>query len=115
MSALFRIRVLATSGTRIWCAAAGRLTVRTSRALHDELTDRCAGASVVVLDLREIQLPADGDLLAPPWPDGPRAVHLLAPTSLRGRTAVDVRVHWHADVDTAWSAWCAPPAAQPGK
>ncbi|MFD3313154.1 hypothetical protein [Streptomyces sp. NPDC058694] len=105
MSAHFRIRVLATSGVRLWCAAAGQLTVRTSGALRHELTERCTGASIVVLDVREIQLPADSALLPPPWPDGPHTIHLLATTDLRSRVPADARVHWHKDLDAAWQAW----------
>ncbi|MFC8661428.1 hypothetical protein [Streptomyces sp. NPDC057199] len=108
MSAQFRIRVLATSGARLWCAAAGRLTVRTSGALRHELTERCFGASAVVLDVREIQLPTDGALLPPLWPDGPGTIHVLATTDLRSRIPPDARVHWHTDLDTAWHAWSGP-------
>ncbi|MFL1901236.1 hypothetical protein ACJWDR_19290 [Streptomyces tauricus] len=104
MSALFRFRVLAVSGTRQWCAVAGRLTVKTSGALHEELTARCADATLVVLDLREMQVLTDDPLLIPPWPAGPQTIHLLAPAGLRAQTA-DPRVHWHTELDTAWQAW----------
>ncbi|MFD0309727.1 hypothetical protein [Streptomyces sp. NPDC127119] len=107
MSALFRVRVLAVSGTRLWCAVAGRLTVSTSSALHQELTARCADALTVVLDLREVRLFTDDPLLEPPWPAGSQTIHLLAPSGLRAQT-VDPRVHWHSELETAWQAWCAP-------
>ncbi|MEW2574282.1 hypothetical protein [Streptomyces sp. NPDC047070] len=107
MSALFRVRVLAVSSTRLWCAVAGRLTVSTSCALHEELTTRCADALTVVLDLREVQLFTDDALLKPPWPAGSQTIHLLAPSGLRAHSA-DPRVHWHTELDTAWQAWCAP-------
>lgn len=108
MSALFRIRVLAVSDTGLWCAAAGRLTAGTSRALHTELTARCAGTTAVGLDLRQLQVSLDEFLPSPPWPDGPATIHLLAPALLRSRTtADDERLHWHTDLDAAWQAWSA--------
>ncbi len=110
MSSLFRVRVLAVSGTGMWCAVAGRLTVSTSGALHQELTAKCADALTVVLDLREVQLFADAPFLEPPWPKGSQTVHLVAPSGLRAHTS-DPRVHWHTELDTAWQAWCA--AVQP--
>ncbi|WP_329350368.1 hypothetical protein OG226_27835 [Streptomyces sp. NBC_01261] len=109
MSALFRIRVLAVSDTGLWCAAAGRLTPATSRALHIELTARCADTTVVGLDLRQLRLPQDEFLPNPLWPTDPTMIHLLAPPLLRSRTTPDDdRLRWHTDLDTAWQAWSAP-------
>ncbi|WP_329282311.1 hypothetical protein [Streptomyces sp. NBC_01451] len=107
MPVLFRIRVLAVCGTRLWCAGAGPVTAATSRALHDELTERCAGMAVVGLDLRELRLPTQAFLPTTPWPDGPHTIHLLAPDLLRSHTADDQRVQWHTDLPTAWQAWSA--------
>ncbi|MGW3287071.1 hypothetical protein ACWDR3_20795 [Streptomyces sp. NPDC001002] len=109
MSALFRVRVLAVSGTQVWCAAAGRLTTVTSGVLRTELTARCGEATVVVLDLRQLRLSMDEFLPLPPWPDGPHTIHLLAPDLLRSHTAEDGRLHWHTDLHTAWQAWSALP------
>ncbi|MBK6013987.1 hypothetical protein [Streptomyces sp. MBT53] len=105
MSTLFRVRVLAVSGTRLWCAVAGILTPGTGRALHAELTDRCAGVTVAGLDLRQLRLPVAEFLPDPPWPDGPHIAHLLAPDPLRSRVADDGRLHWHTDLQSAWQAW----------
>ncbi|MGW1214160.1 hypothetical protein ACWD5F_31510 [Streptomyces sp. NPDC002499] len=107
MSALFRVRVLAVSGTQVWCAAAGRLTTVTSGVLRAELTARCGEATVVVLDLRQLQLQLSVDEFLPlaPWPDGPHTIHLLAPSLLHSRTADDARLHWHTDLRAAWQAW----------
>ncbi|MBT1090560.1 hypothetical protein [Streptomyces sp. Tu102] len=105
MPALFRIRVLAVSGTRLWCAGTGPVTAGLSHAVHDELTELCVGMTVIGLDLRELRLPAEVFLPSAPWPDGPGTIHLLAPEGLRPRVADDERVHWHADLRTAWAAW----------
>ena len=107
MSALFRVRVLAVSGTRLWCAAAGTLTPFTSRTLRTELTVRCRGTTVVGLDLRQLRFPGAEFLPDPPWPDDPHTIHLLAPEPLRSLTADDVRLHWHTDLHSAWQAWSA--------
>ena len=107
MSALFRVRVLAVSDTRLWCAVAGTLTPATGRTLHAELTARCADATVVGLDLRQLRCPVADFLPDPPWPDGPHTIHLLAPDPLRSLTADDVRLRWHTDLPTAWQAWSA--------
>ncbi|WOX16244.1 hypothetical protein [Streptomyces sp. N50] len=107
MSALFRVRVLAVSNTRLWCAVAGTLTASTGRTLRAELTARCADATVVGLDLRQLRCPTDEFLPGPPWPDGPHTVHILAPEQLRSRTADDGRLHWHTDLQSAWQAWSA--------
>ncbi|MFF7445699.1 MULTISPECIES: hypothetical protein [unclassified Streptomyces] len=105
MPTLFRIRVLAVSDTRLWCAGSGPVAAHFSRAVHDELTELCAGMSVVGLDLRELSLP-DGDFLPDvPWPDGPHTIHLLGPAVLRSQAAEDERVHWHVDPRVAWEAW----------
>ncbi|MFB6638922.1 hypothetical protein ACFCYF_16895 [Streptomyces chartreusis] len=105
MQALFRIRVLAVCGTRLWCAGTGPVTAGISQAVHDELTELCAGMSVIGLDLRELRLPTEVFLPSAPWPDGPDAVHLLAPERLRSVVADDERVHWHSDLRAAWAAW----------
>lgn len=110
MPSLFRIRVLAVSGTRLWCAGSGPVTARISRAVHDELTELCAGMTVVGLDLRELALPEGASLPRAPWPDGPHTIHLLAPAPLRTQAARDARVHWHDDLRAAWETWCALPA-----
>ncbi|WP_329347656.1 hypothetical protein OG226_02530 [Streptomyces sp. NBC_01261] len=107
MSALFRVRVLAVSGTRLWCAVAGTLTPATGRTLRAELTARCADATVVGLDLRQLRCPVAEFLPDPPWPDGPHTVHLLAPELLRSHTTDDGRLHWHTDLHSAWQAWSA--------
>lgn len=106
MSALFRVRLLAVTGTRLWCAVAGRLTVHTTHVLHDQLNDRCAQAEVVVLDLGELDITASDTVLPAPWPAGPQAIHLLAPDSFRTQVTADFRAHWYTSVDTAWQAWC---------
>ncbi|MGW0916572.1 hypothetical protein ACWD1Z_33310 [Streptomyces sp. NPDC002784] len=106
MSAIFRIRLLARTGTHLWCAVSGHLTARTTDVLRDQLTDRCAGATVVVLDLRDLGTPGEGAALSAPWPERPHTIHLLAPESLRARVTADARAHWHSTVDTAWQAWC---------
>ncbi|MFJ5264824.1 hypothetical protein ACIQAC_30625 [Streptomyces sp. NPDC088387] len=108
MSALFRVRILAVSGTQVWCAAEGRLTAITSGVLRAELTARCGAATVVVLDLRQLRLAVDDYLPRPPWPDGPHTIHLLAPGRLRSHTPDDRRLRWHTDVDAAWRAWSVP-------
>lgn len=105
MSTLFRIRVLAVCGTRLWCAGSGPVTPRLSRAVHDDLSELCAGMSVVGLDLRELLLPQGADLEQALWPDGPRTIHLLAPDALRLRAAEDARVRWHDDLRVAWETW----------
>ncbi|MER7923181.1 hypothetical protein ABTY96_08640 [Streptomyces sp. NPDC096057] len=107
MSALFRVRVLAVSDTRLWCAAAGTLTPATSRTLRAELTVRCHGTTVAGLDLRQLRVPGDEFLPDTPWPEGPHTIHLLAPDPLRALTADDVRLHWHTDLHSAWRAWSA--------
>ncbi|MFJ9244804.1 hypothetical protein [Streptomyces sp. NPDC101776] len=76
---------------------AGTLTAETGRALHAELTDRCAEVTVAGLDLRQLRLPVAEFLPDPPWPDNPHTVHLLAPDRLRSRVADDKRLHWHTD------------------
>ncbi|MFF4894851.1 hypothetical protein [Streptomyces sp. NPDC001068] len=108
MSALFRVRVLAVCDTRLWCAAAGPLTAGTTHALRTELTARCAGATVVALDLRQLTCTSAGILPSAPWPDGPHTVHVLAGEPLRSRTPADGRLHWHADLSAAWHAWSSP-------
>ncbi|MFM9589141.1 hypothetical protein ACKI1J_12540 [Streptomyces scabiei] len=113
MPALLRLRVLAVCGTRLWCAGAGPLTPDLSSAVHDELTELCAGMSVTGLDLRQLELPTDDFLPSVPWPDGPDTIHLLAPEALRSRTIEDRRVHWHSDLRTAWQAWCGYPLQPP--
>ncbi|MFC7844296.1 hypothetical protein [Streptomyces sp. NPDC057382] len=105
MSALFRIRLLALTGTHLWFAVSGRLTVHTTHVLRDQLTERCAGARVVVLDLRELDITASGTVLSAPWPEHLHALHVLASTPVRGRLTADARAHWHTTVDTAWQAW----------
>ncbi|MEU8936166.1 hypothetical protein AB0D30_40575 [Streptomyces sp. NPDC048409] len=107
MSALFRVRALAVSGTRLWCAVAGPLTAGTAHALRTELTDRCAGATVVALDLRQLTCASAGIPLPAPWPEGPRTIHVLAAESLGSRTADDPRLRWHTELRTAWQAWSA--------
>lgn len=106
MPALFRIRVLAVCDTRLWCAGTGPVTPGLSSAVRHELTALCTGRSVVGLDLRELRLPSEDFLPGALWPDGPDAIHLVAPEALRSRTAADDRVHWHTDLRTAWDAWC---------
>ncbi|MEV7323554.1 hypothetical protein [Streptomyces sp. NPDC093970] len=105
MSALFRVRVLAVCDRRLWCAVAGQLTAGTSSALRTELTERCAGATVVALDLRQLTCTAGELVPSGPWPDGPRTVHVLAAEPLRSCTPEDGRLHWHADLAVAWHAW----------
>ncbi|MFJ8490023.1 hypothetical protein ACIRBZ_16885 [Streptomyces sp. NPDC094038] len=107
MSALFRVRALAVCGTRLWCAVTGPLTVGTTHALRTELTDRCAGTTVVALDLRQLTCTSARIPLAAPWPDDPHTIHVLASESLSSRTADDPRLRRHTELRTTWRAWTA--------
>ncbi|MFC8358609.1 hypothetical protein ACFUIY_01935 [Streptomyces griseorubiginosus] len=109
MSALVSVRVLAASGSCLWCAVAGSLTRTTNTQLRDLLTATCAGATVVALDLRQLKPVGHETTLTMPLPDGPDIVHLLAPENLRLRQPAteDSRVRWHSELSTAWRAWSA--------
>lgn len=87
---------------------AGPLTKKTSPHLREMLTARCAGATVVGLDLRQLTLVGDESILTRTWPDGPELLHLLPPQSLRCALPypADRRIRWHIDFSAAWRAWC---------
>ncbi|MEU5047172.1 hypothetical protein [Streptomyces griseorubiginosus] len=109
MSALVSVRILAISGSCLWCAVAGPWTKATNTQLRDLLTASSAGATMVALDLRQLKPVGNETTLTLPLPDGPDIVHLLAPENLRRCQPAtdDSRVRWHSELSTAWRAWSA--------